>query len=142
MRHRVGGKAAGGGPWKRAPGAGRGGPGAERGVAQASAQADQTRREADQQSKQLMSNAQKIADQIAAQAKAQAAHAKAQADQLMADTKTELERHRVAAQREVDELNRQKDAITTSLEQLRRLISGQAPATGPPAEAARPAALE
>jgi hypothetical protein len=60
----------------------------------------------------------------------------------MVDTKTELERHRVAAQREVDELNRQKDAITTSLEQLRLLVSGQAPAIGPPAETTRPAAFE
>jgi hypothetical protein len=42
----------------------------------------------------------------------------------MADTKTELERHRAAAQREVDELSRQKDAITTSLEELRRVMSG------------------
>jgi len=60
----------------------------------------------------------------------------------MADTETQIERNRVAAQREVDELNRQKHAITTSLEQLRRMVSGQAPATGPPAEAARPAAFE
>jgi hypothetical protein len=78
-----------------------------------------------------VSNAQKNADQIVARAKAQAAQAKASADQLIADTKTELERHRAAAQREVDELNRQKDAITASLEQLRRLISGHAPAAGP-----------
>jgi hypothetical protein len=89
-----------------------------------------------------VSNAQKNADQVAAQAKAQAAHAKAQADQLMADAKTQIERHRAAAQREVDELNRQKDAITTSLEGLRRLVSGQAPATGLPGEAARPATFD
>jgi hypothetical protein len=112
---------------------------AEGRAANASARADQTRREADQHSKQLVSHAKKNADQIAAQI---AAHAKAQADQLVADTKTELERHRVAAQREVDELNRQKDAITTSLEQLRLLVSGQAPAIGPPAETTRPAAFE
>jgi hypothetical protein len=54
----------------------------------------------------------------------------------MADTKTEIERHRAAAQREVDELNQQKDAVTASLEQLRRLVSGHAHATGPQAEAA------
>jgi hypothetical protein len=60
----------------------------------------------------------------------------------MADTKTELERHRTAAQREVDELNGQKNAITNSLEQLRLLVSGHAPATDPPAEAAQPAVVE
>jgi hypothetical protein len=78
-----------------------------------------------------VADARRDADQIDAQAKAearaQAAHAKAQADQLMADNQAELERHRAAAQREVDELNRQRDAITTSLEELRRLITGQAP---------------
>ena len=90
---------------------------------------------------EMLRKAQRILEESEA-GRAQAAHAKAQADQLMADTKTELERHRVAAQREVDELNRQKDAITTSLEQLRLLVSGRAPAIGPPAETARPAAFE
>jgi cell division septum initiation protein DivIVA len=93
-----------------------------------------------------VSNARRNADQIVArakaQAKAEAAQAKAQADQLIADTQTELERHRAAAQLEVDELTRQKDAITNSLEQLRRLITRHAPVTGAPAEAARPAAVE
>jgi hypothetical protein len=89
-----------------------------------------------------VSSAQKNADEILAQARAEVARAKAHADQLVADTKTELERDRTAAQREVDELSRQKDAITTSLEQLRRVLSGQAPATGSPAAAARPAGVE
>jgi hypothetical protein len=107
-------------------------------IALASRRGEAERQEAEQHSKQLVSNAQKNADQIVARAKAQAAQAKASADQLIADTKTELERHRAAARREVDELNRQKDAITASLEQLRRLISGHAPAVGPPSRG-RPA---
>ena len=50
--------------------------------------------------------------------------AKAQADQLLAETKADAERRRVAAQREVDELTRQKDSIVTRLAQVRQLLGG------------------
>jgi len=53
--------------------------------------------------------------------------AKAQADQLLAETKTDAERRRAAAQREVDELTRQKDSIATHLAQVRQLLGGQLP---------------
>jgi cell division septum initiation protein DivIVA len=92
-------------------------------------EAAEVRARAEQHSKQLVSNAKKNADQIVAQA-----------DQLMSDTKNELERHRAAWQREVDELTKQKDAITSHLDQLRGLLGGQMPPTGPPAKAAQPAA--
>ena len=67
-----------------------------------------------------MSNAKKNADQIVAQAKAQA-------DQLMADTKNELERHRAVAQREVDDLTRQKESISSHLAQISQLLGTQMP---------------
>jgi hypothetical protein len=67
-----------------------------------------------------VSNAKKNADQIAGQAKAQA-------DQLLAETKADAERRRVAAQREVDELTRQKDSIASHLAQVRQLLGGQLP---------------
>ena len=60
----------------------------------------------------------KNADQIVSQAKAQA-------DQLLAETKADAERRRAAAQRDVDELTRQKDSIATHLAQVRQLLGGQ-----------------
>jgi hypothetical protein len=65
-----------------------------------------------------VSNAKKNADQIVAQAKAQS-------DQLLSETKAEAERRRLASQREVDELTRQKDNIATHLAQVRQLLGGQ-----------------
>ena len=73
---------------------------------------------ADSHARQLVSNAKKNADQIVSQAKAQA-------DQLLAETKADAERRRAAAQREVDELTRQKDSIATHLAQVRQLLGGQ-----------------
>jgi hypothetical protein len=101
---------------------------AEQRAAKASAQADQTRRDADQHARQLVSNAKKNADRIIAQAA------------------TDAERRRVTAQREVDELTRQKDNISFQLAQVRQLLgdqlgieipvldpaSGSAEANGPP----------
>src|SRR5262249_54965195 len=86
----------------------------------ASAQAEQTRRDADQHSRQLVSNAKKNADQIVAQAKGQA-------DQLLADTKAEAERVRTAAQRHVDDLNKQKDSVAAHLAQISQLLGTQMP---------------
>ena len=68
----------------------------------------------------LAGNANKNADQIVTAAKTQA-------DQLLAETKADAERHRAAAQREVDELTRQKDSIATHLAQVRQLLGGQIP---------------
>jgi F0F1-type ATP synthase membrane subunit b/b' len=91
---------------------------AEQRAAKASAQADQTRRDADQHARQLVSNAKKNADQIVSQAKAQA-------EGLLAETKADAERRRAAAQREVDDLTRQKDSIASHLAQVRQLLGGQ-----------------
>jgi hypothetical protein len=93
---------------------------AEQRAAKASAQADQTRRDADQHARQLVSNAKKNADQIVSQAKTQA-------EQLLAEVKADSERRRAAAQREVDELTRQKDPIASHLAQVRQLMGGQLP---------------
>ena len=84
---------------------------AEQRAAKASAQADQTRRDADSHARQLVSNAKKNADQIVSQAKTQA-------EQMLAETKADAERRRAAAQREVDELTRQKDSIASHLVQV------------------------
>ena len=51
--------------------------------------------------------------------------AKSQAESLMTEARTEAERRRVTAQREVDELTRQKDNIASHLAQVRQLLGGQ-----------------
>ena len=53
--------------------------------------------------------------------------AKAQASQLLSETRSEADRHRAIAQRQVDELTRQKDSIASHLTQLRQLLGGQLP---------------
>jgi hypothetical protein len=93
---------------------------AEQRATKASAQAEQTRRDADQHSVQLVSNAKKNADQIVAQAKAQA-------DQLLADTKSEADWARTAAQRHVDDLNKQKDSVAAHLAQISQLLGNKVP---------------
>src|SRR5690606_37624098 len=93
-------------------------------AAKATQQAEQTRREADQHAKQLLANARKNSEQIIAEAKAQA-------EQLLAETKAEAERIRTAAQRQVDELTRQRDSITSHLNQLRQLLGGGGPMMPP-----------
>jgi hypothetical protein len=53
----------------------------------------------------------------------------------MADTNGEIQRHRTAAQREVDELTNRKNAITGHLDQLRRVLGVPPPPAGPPSSA-------
>src|SRR6202044_3768115 len=81
---------------------------------------DQTRRDADSHARQLVSNAKKNADQIVSQAKSQA-------EQMLAETKADAERRPAPAQREVDDLTRQKDSIASHLAQVRQLLGGQLP---------------
>jgi hypothetical protein len=45
----------------------------------------------------------------------------------MADTKSEIDRHRAAAQHEVDDLSRQKESISTHLAQISQLLGTQMP---------------
>jgi hypothetical protein len=46
---------------------------------------------------------------------------------MLAETKADAERRRAAAQREVDDLTRQKDSIASHLAQVRQLLGGQVP---------------
>jgi hypothetical protein len=45
----------------------------------------------------------------------------------MADTKNEIDRYRAGAQREVDDLTRQKESISTHLAQISQLLGTQMP---------------
>jgi hypothetical protein len=77
----------------------------------------------DLHARQLVSNTETNADQIISQAKAQA-------DQLLTEVKADAERRRAAAQRQVDELTRQKDSIASHLAQVCQLLGGQLPGCG------------
>jgi hypothetical protein len=46
---------------------------------------------------------------------------------MLAETKADAERRRATAQRDVDELTRQKDSIASHLAQVRQLLGGQLP---------------
>jgi ElaB/YqjD/DUF883 family membrane-anchored ribosome-binding protein len=78
-------------------------------------QAEAVRRDADEHAKSLVSNARRNADQVIAEARAHA-------DKMLSEAKSEAERNRRAAQRQVDELIRQRDSITGHLDQLRHLL--------------------
>ncbi|MFN0283780.1 MAG: cellulose-binding protein, partial [Kineosporiaceae bacterium] len=52
------------------------------------------------------------------------------ADKALSEAKAEAERNRRAAQRQVDELIRQRDSITGHLDQLRSLLTVPQPAVG------------
>jgi len=51
---------------------------------------------------------------------------------MMSEAKTEAERRRVTSQREVEELTRQKDNISSHLAQVRQLLGGQLGVPMPP----------
>jgi hypothetical protein len=78
--------------------------------------AEAVRRDADEHAKSLVSNARRNADQVIAEARAFA-------DKLLSEAKTEADRNRRAAQRQVDELVRQRDSITEHLDELRNLLA-------------------
>jgi hypothetical protein len=93
---------------------------AEQRAAKAVEQAEAVRRDADEHAKSLVGNARRNADQVIAEARAHA-------DKVLSEAKGEAERNRRAAQRQVDELIRQRDSITGHLDQLRNLLSGTMP---------------
>jgi hypothetical protein len=61
-----------------------------------------------------------------------------QTDKLISEARAEAEQNRRSAQREVDELTRQRDSITGHLDQLRALL-GQPPVPTPSYTEAVPA---
>jgi cell division septum initiation protein DivIVA len=97
---------------------------AEQRAAKAVEQAEAVRRDADEHAKGLVSTARRNADQVVAEARAHA-------EKVVSEAKAEAERHRRAAQRQVDELIRQRDSITGHLDQLRHLLgAGAMPVPG------------
>ena len=55
------------------------------------------------------------------------AEARAHSEKLLSEAKSEAERHRRAAQRQVDDLVRQRDSIAGHLDQLRALLGASLP---------------
>ncbi len=93
---------------------------AETRAGKAVAQAEAVRRDADEHAKTLVGNARRNADQVMAEARAHA-------DKVLSEAKGEADRNRRAAQRQVDELIRQRDSITGHLDQLRALLGNSMP---------------
>src|SRR5690606_14767797 len=88
---------------------------AEQRVANALEQAERIRRDADAHAKELLSNARRNADRVVAEAREHA-------ERTLSDAMTEAERERTTAQRQVEDLNRQREAITSYLDELRNLL--------------------
>jgi cell division septum initiation protein DivIVA len=74
------------------------------------------RREAEVHSQTLLTNARNNADEIVSDARE---HAEA----IISEAVSDAERERTMAAREVDELNRQRESITTYLDDLRGLLT-------------------
>ncbi len=74
------------------------------------------RREAEVHSQTLLSNARNNADEIVSEAREHA-------ENIISEAVSDAERERTAAQREVEELNRQRESITGYLDDLRSLLS-------------------
>jgi cell division septum initiation protein DivIVA len=113
---------------------------AEQRAAKAVEQAESVRRDADEHAKGLLGTARRNAEQVLAEARQHA-------DKVMSDAKAEAERTRRAAQRQVDDLIRQRDSITGHLDQLRHLLgafagSGAAQAAASPQQQAGETAQE
>ena len=84
-------------------------------MAKALAQADKVRADAETQAKELLSNARRNADRVVAEAREHA-------EKQIGDALTESERERTTAARQVEDLNRQRESITTYLDELRNLL--------------------
>src|SRR5690606_28305129 len=85
-------------------------------VANALEQAERVRRDAEAHAKELMSNARRNADRVVAEAREHA-------ERTLSEAMTEAERERTTAQRQVEDLNRQREAITVYLDELRSLLT-------------------
>ena len=88
---------------------------AEQRVAKALAQADKVRTDAEQHAKELLSNARRNADRVVAEAREHA-------EKQISDSMIESERERTSATRQVEDLNRQRESITSYLDELRNLL--------------------
>ena len=84
-------------------------------MAKALAQADKVRTDAETHAKELLSNARKNADRVVAEAREHA-------EKQISDAMTESERERTSAARQVEDLNRQRESITSYLDELRNLL--------------------
>jgi cell division septum initiation protein DivIVA len=96
--------------------------------------AEESRREAEAHARTLLGNARNNADEIVAEAREHA-------EKIISEAVTDAERERSLAMREVEELNRQRESITSYLDDLRSLL-GQEPATGLAAASKRQAQQE
>jgi hypothetical protein len=88
---------------------------AEERVAQALARAEKLRHDADQQASDLLANARRNADRVLQDARSFA-------ERTLSEAVEEAERERISVQRQVDDLNRQRESITGYLEELRGLL--------------------
>lgn len=80
--------------------------------------AEVVRHEADEYAKVLIASARQNADQVIAEARLYA-------DKALSEGQAEAERNRRAAQRQIDELVRQRDSIAGHLDQLRHLLGAR-----------------
>ncbi len=85
---------------------------AEARLADALERAEQARRDAEEHARTLLSNARHNADDIVSQAREHA-------ETIISEAVTDAERERTLASTEVEELNRQRESITTYLDDLR-----------------------
>ena len=88
---------------------------AEQRVAKALEQAEKVRIDAETHAKELLSNARRNADRVVAEAREHA-------ENSLSEAMTESERERTSAQRQVEDLNRQRESITSYLDELRNLL--------------------
>ncbi|MBC7298210.1 MAG: hypothetical protein H5T82_04880, partial [Demequina sp.] len=89
---------------------------AEARLADALERAEQARRDAEEHARTLLSNARHNADDIVSQSREHA-------ETIISEAVTDAERERSLASKEVEELNHQRESITTYLDDLRSLLS-------------------
>ncbi|HEX4398679.1 MAG TPA: cellulose-binding protein, partial [Trebonia sp.] len=84
------------------------------------AQNEQAKRDADERVRQLLEDAKRDADQVLADATAAATRLRTEAD-------ADAERRRATAQRDLNELSKQKDEVARHLAQMRQLVGSLLP---------------
>ena len=89
---------------------------AEAQLAEALERAEQARRDAEEHARTLLSNARHNADDIVS-------GAREHAETIISEAVTDAERERALANKEVAELNQQRESITAYLDELRTLLA-------------------